>query len=131
MKRVPTPPGAREIECRKSCRQSRSFHGYYPNPLRHRRGLPLIDSWFALLLLRPSASVGPAPGNLNVEEAIDEHLFLNMVLKCHSLIPREEGQDLVEYALLVALIALVCITSINNVATAIATVFTNISNSLA
>jgi pilus assembly protein Flp/PilA len=43
----------------------------------------------------------------------------------------EEGQDLVEYALLVALIALVCITGINNVASAINTVFSNISGSLA
>jgi pilus assembly protein Flp/PilA len=43
----------------------------------------------------------------------------------------EEGQDLVEYALLVALIALVCVTGVNNVASAINTVFTNISSSLA
>ena len=35
-----------------------------------------------------------------------------------------------EYALLVALIALVCITGVNNVATAVNTVFTNISSSL-
>jgi pilus assembly protein Flp/PilA len=42
----------------------------------------------------------------------------------------EEGQDLVEYALLVALIALVCVTGISNVATAINTVFSNISASL-
>ena len=58
-------------------------------------------------------------------------LFLNMNLKLHDLTNREEGQDLVEYALLVALIALVCVTGISNVATAITTVFTNISNSLA
>jgi pilus assembly protein Flp/PilA len=58
-------------------------------------------------------------------------LFLNVYLKLRDLTNREEGQDLVEYALLVALIALVCVTGINNVATAITTVFTNISNSLA
>jgi pilus assembly protein Flp/PilA len=43
----------------------------------------------------------------------------------------EEGQDLVEYALLVALIALVCVTGVSNVASAINTVFSNISGSLA
>ena len=43
----------------------------------------------------------------------------------------EEGQDLVEYALLVALIALVCVSGVNNVANAVNSVFTNISSSLA
>jgi pilus assembly protein Flp/PilA len=43
----------------------------------------------------------------------------------------EEGQDLVEYALLVALIALVCVTGVSNVASAVNTVFSNISASLA
>jgi pilus assembly protein Flp/PilA len=43
----------------------------------------------------------------------------------------DEGQDLVEYALLVALVALVCVTGVNNVATAVNSVFANISSSLA
>ena len=43
----------------------------------------------------------------------------------------EEGQDLVEYALLICLIALVCISGVNKVAGAVNTVFTNISASLA
>jgi pilus assembly protein Flp/PilA len=43
----------------------------------------------------------------------------------------EEGQDLVEYALLVALIALVCISGVNAVATSVSNVFTKISTSLA
>jgi pilus assembly protein Flp/PilA len=58
-------------------------------------------------------------------------LFLKMLVKLNELKTREDGQDLVEYALLVALIALVCITGINNIAKAITTTFTNISNSLA
>ncbi len=56
--------------------------------------------------------------------------LLNMYMKFQGLRNGEEGQDLVEYALLVALIALVCITGVNNVATAVNAVFTNISNSL-
>jgi pilus assembly protein Flp/PilA len=56
--------------------------------------------------------------------------LLKLYVKLQGLKYGEEGQDLVEYALLVALIALVCITGVNNVATAVNTVFTNISNSL-
>ena len=57
--------------------------------------------------------------------------LLNLYVKFQGLKNGEEGQDLVEYALLVALIALVCITGVGNVATAVNTVFTNISTSLA
>jgi len=57
--------------------------------------------------------------------------LLNMYVKFQGLKHGEEGQDLVEYALLVALIALVCITGVGNVATAVNTVFSNISTSLA
>jgi pilus assembly protein Flp/PilA len=56
--------------------------------------------------------------------------LLKLYVKFQGLKNGEEGQDLVEYALLVALIALVCITGVNNVATAVNTVFSNISSSL-
>jgi Flp pilus assembly pilin Flp len=59
------------------------------------------------------------------------NLFPNLRARLHGLKLGTEGQDLVEYALLVALIALVCIAGVNNVATAINTVFSNISSSLA
>ncbi len=58
-------------------------------------------------------------------------LFLQLYAKFQGLKNGEEGQDLVEYALLVSLIALVCISGVSTVATAVNTVFTNISNSLA
>jgi len=57
--------------------------------------------------------------------------LLKMYVKLQGLTTGEEGQDLVEYALLVALIALVCITGVSKVATAVNTVFGNISTSLA
>ena len=57
--------------------------------------------------------------------------LLKMYVKFQGLKNREEGQDLVEYALLVALIALVCVSGVNNVATAVNSVFSNISSSLA
>jgi pilus assembly protein Flp/PilA len=56
--------------------------------------------------------------------------LLKLYVKFQGL-KNEEGQDLVEYALLVALIALVCVTGVSNVASAINTVFSNISSSLA
>jgi pilus assembly protein Flp/PilA len=59
------------------------------------------------------------------------NLFLVLYVKFQNLMTREEGQDLVEYALLVCLIALAAITGVNKVASAITTVFSNISASLA
>ena len=56
--------------------------------------------------------------------------ILNLYWKFKALQFGEEGQDLVEYALLVSLIALAVVTSVQGVATAITTVFTNISTSL-
>ncbi len=42
----------------------------------------------------------------------------------------EEGQDLVEYALLLVLISLACIAAMSTLARAISTAFGNASNSL-
>ena len=58
------------------------------------------------------------------------NLFLAMYVKMQNLMNSDEGQDLVEYALLVALIALAAITGVNNVATAVTKVFSNISSTL-
>jgi len=57
--------------------------------------------------------------------------LMNLYVKFQGLKNGEEGQDLVEYALLVALIALVCVAGVNNVATAVNNVFSTISSSLA
>ena len=45
-------------------------------------------------------------------------------------IRREEGQDLIEYALLVALIGFAATAGMNTLATAINTLFTNIGTTL-
>lgn len=42
----------------------------------------------------------------------------------------EEGQDLLEYALLVALIALVAITAVSQAGNAVDTIFSNIASEL-
>jgi len=57
--------------------------------------------------------------------------LLTMYLKLQNLANREEGQDLVEYALLCCMISLAAITGVNYVATAVTAVFSNISSSLA
>jgi len=56
--------------------------------------------------------------------------LLDLVAKLKSRLAREDGQDLVEYALIVTLIAVAAISGSRKVATAIGTIFTNISTSL-
>ncbi len=58
-------------------------------------------------------------------------LLPRLILKLQSLITSEGGQDLVEYALLVCLIALAAIAGVDKVAGAVTNVFTRISSSLA
>jgi pilus assembly protein Flp/PilA len=54
-------------------------------------------------------------------------MLLKLYVKFQDLASREEGQDLVEYALVVALIALGATASMKILATAISTEFTTIS----
>ena len=58
-------------------------------------------------------------------------LFLRLVASFRSLMAGDEGQDLVEYALLVCLISLAAIAGVDRVAGAVTNVFTRISSSLA
>jgi pilus assembly protein Flp/PilA len=51
-------------------------------------------------------------------------------LKIQNMLSREEGQDLIEYALVVALIALAATAGMTTVATAINTAFTGIGTKL-
>jgi len=54
-------------------------------------------------------------------------LFLGLFVKLENLVSCAEGQDLVEYALLVALIALGAVASMKGLAHAISSSFGNIS----
>jgi len=47
-----------------------------------------------------------------------------------SLVRRDEGQDLLEYALLIALIAIVCVGAITLAGQNVMTVFNNIANAI-
>jgi pilus assembly protein Flp/PilA len=59
----------------------------------------------------------------------------NMLLKLYAISQalknNEEGQDMVEYALVVALIALAATTAISGVGTALVSLFTNVSSGIA
>jgi Flp pilus assembly pilin Flp len=65
-------------------------------------------------------------------EKLDMHdQFLKLQLKFWELIHGENGQDLVEYGLIVTAIALAAIGGIQHFASAVATLFNNISGSIA
>jgi pilus assembly protein Flp/PilA len=56
--------------------------------------------------------------------------MLKLSVKLQTLMMREEGQDLIEYALVVALIAFAAVTSMKTLATDINNVFLGIGTSL-
>lgn len=56
--------------------------------------------------------------------------FLKLWVKLQTVIACEEGQDLVEYALVVGLISIAAVASLNGVAGAIKGVITNITTTL-
>lgn len=57
-------------------------------------------------------------------------LFLKLYIKIQALLSQDEGQDLIEYALIVALIALACTAGMKALAGAINTGFTNLGTTL-
>jgi pilus assembly protein Flp/PilA len=57
-------------------------------------------------------------------------MFLKMYLKVQDLMNREEGQDLVEYALVLALISIAAVASLKTLANAVVNVFANITADL-
>jgi pilus assembly protein Flp/PilA len=56
--------------------------------------------------------------------------LLKLSVKLQTLMMREEGQDLIEYALVVALIAFAAVTSMKTLATDINQAFLGIGNTL-
>jgi pilus assembly protein Flp/PilA len=59
------------------------------------------------------------------------NMFLKLYAMSQALKNNEEGQDMVEYALVVALIALAATTAISGVGTALVNLFTNVSTGIA
>ncbi len=55
---------------------------------------------------------------------------MSLVFRLRRLVRADEGQDLLEYALLVALIALVAVAAVTAAGGSVNTIFTNIANAL-
>ena len=58
------------------------------------------------------------------------NFFLRLLVKLQTLAMREEGQDLVEYALVVGLISVAAVTTLKSAATAVNGVISNITTTL-
>jgi pilus assembly protein Flp/PilA len=58
------------------------------------------------------------------------NILLNLYVKFHDLASREEGQDMVEYALVVSLIAFGAVAGMSSLAGGINTAFNNVSTQL-
>ena len=58
------------------------------------------------------------------------NMLLKLYVKFQDLKNNEEGQDLVEYALVISLVAVACVAGLTPLATAIKAVFTTIKGSL-
>jgi pilus assembly protein Flp/PilA len=58
-------------------------------------------------------------------------MLLKLYVKFQDLMSREEGQDLIEYALLVALISLAAVAAITGLASNMTAVFSKISSTFA
>jgi pilus assembly protein Flp/PilA len=58
------------------------------------------------------------------------HFLMKQYVRIQALLADEQGQDLIEYALVVALIAFAATAGMNTVATDINAAFTNIGNKL-
>jgi len=67
----------------------------------------------------------PAPDEVTVKERV--RIMKNLIAQ---FVREDEGQDLVEYALLIAFIALACIVGMKALGTAINTEYTSIGASL-
>jgi pilus assembly protein Flp/PilA len=59
------------------------------------------------------------------------NLMLKLFVKMQTLVNREEGQDLVEYALVVALVAFGATVAMSNLGTGLNSAFKSISSTLA
>jgi Flp pilus assembly pilin Flp len=58
-------------------------------------------------------------------------MLLKMCVKFQALMIREEGQDLVEYAMLIALLALVLISTVRNIGPDMSSIYAYLSTGIA
>ena len=88
------------------------------------RYLTLLDTEVLLKISKSAPSKGVSGvWRLNA-------MLLKMYLKCQELMNREEGQDLVEYALVIALVSIAAVASLGALAAKVVEVFTTITADL-
>jgi pilus assembly protein Flp/PilA len=90
-------------------------------------GLDFYHDWRATCIF---LAVPPPAGDLHREDIHMNDLFLKFLVKLQTLAMREEGQDLVEYALVVGLISVAAVATLQNAATAVNAVIKNITGTL-
>ncbi len=80
------------------------------------------------------------PCQMGIRQAVTRHAaspgraedtIMDLRTCFRSVVSHDEGQDLLEYALLVALIALVAVIAVTSAGTSVNQIFTSIANSLA
>jgi Flp pilus assembly pilin Flp len=81
---------------------------------------------------RHAVCLAPArPGVTDKEKTKMNRVLLKLLVNLQCLTSCEEGQDLVEYALLCTMISLVLISAMSGISNSVNKVFANISSSLA
>jgi pilus assembly protein Flp/PilA len=69
-------------------------------------------------------------GNTQMERTAMKFELLQLCAKLHYLMTSEEGQDLIEYALLVAMVCLAATAAMQGFATDVNSLFANLGNTL-
>jgi len=69
-------------------------------------------------------------GNFTPETLFMNNMLLKFYVTLQALFNREDGQDMAEYSLLLALITLAVISVVSGLTTPIKTIFTNVTNAL-
>jgi pilus assembly protein Flp/PilA len=96
---------------------------------RSARGTPVALSW---VVARSTQNAKIAFGTHHARQgrAEETNMMLSLITRLQSIGRREEGQDLLEYALLVALIALVAVGAITLAGKNVNTIFGQIATAL-
>jgi pilus assembly protein Flp/PilA len=93
------------------------------------RGTPVALSWVVARSTQ-NAEIAFGTRHARLGRAEETNMMLSMIIRLQSIVRREEGQDLLEYALLVALIALVAVGAITLAGKNVNTIFGQIATAL-
>jgi pilus assembly protein Flp/PilA len=91
---------------------------------------PAVTRRRAALVQTTCGDAATAHGDSADAQSSGEDPMLNLINFVKSFSNQEDGQDLLEYALLVALIALIAIGAVGMAGGAVSTIFTNIADKL-